>query len=520
MITVSAELQQLAVNPIRRPSAQVYFMWDGVNWTDESARLKNVSGFEEMGGGLFESGISEADIEFYNEDFHFSLGHSNCSITEDQMIPKVRVKILIGFNDVNITRFTGYVNTYTPDTKAGVFRVHAFDGAYLLKHIPSGYEFFTDYTISELVTWVATKAGLSASLTDIEETTQEIGFAYFEDRSLWFILCQLAAAEGGRVFFDQDGKLCFWNRSHISFASTPVYTFTHEEEILDQPYELSDKDIKNLIRIKSEARAVYETQKVWDITEASADEYRRVYAYNGDENNDLQFIVVPENPVTEYERPLVAYTDYEANSEPDGSGTDLTSLIQFVNILTYIKSIAFRIRYNASSGIAYLTKLSVRGTPAKIYKSVNVEVSNAASISRYGTIIKEIENPYIDDETYATALAQVQLNMWANTLANFQTKVLALPWLQTGDIVGVQVVPEDDSNIPTWLITRCSWSWLPEGGATMTLNLAINYADYNNTEDGLVLSGQTISYTLDSGVYKWGTEDDPDNIKWGMGAWA
>jgi hypothetical protein len=335
-------------------------------------------------------------------------------------------------------------------------------------------------------------------------------------------MSQIAAAEGGRVFFDQDNKLVFWNRNHISLASEPVEILKFGDYIMDQPYEISDKDIKNIIKVQAESRQVYEEQAIWDVSDEYKDEFKRVYAYADDEDNDLQFEVSLENPVTEFTRPLEAGVDFTANSVADGSGTDLTSLIEIVELRTYIKSIVFRIRYNAASGIAYLTKLQVRGTPAKVYNRIKVEVYDDFSIGLFGDKVKTIENPYIDNYDYAVSLAQIQLNMFANTLSNFFTEIIALPWLQPGDIVGVQTIPEDATSIVNYLITKVRWNWQPRAGATMTLNLAINYTDYNKFEDTLVFASESHTFTIGSTTFHWDSAEGGivNDLDWNMGEWS
>ncbi len=518
MITAGSTLQQLAINPIRKPTSKVYIMWDGVNWTDETSRLKSASGFEEMGGGLFEEGISEIDVTFYNGDHHFSLNHANCSITQEQMVPKRKMYAEIGFDDENIVRFTGYIESYVPDIGAEEFRIHAFDKSYTLKSEFSGYVFLLNQTPTELIEYLGNLAGIDSSDMVLDTTTDTIGFAYFEDRSIWFLMSEIAAAEGGRVFFDNNNKLNFWNRSHISFASTPVFTFMHDDYILRQPYEISDKDIKNKVTVKAEARQVYEEQVVWDVDDEFKDEFKRVYAHQGDDDNNLLFSVELENPVTSFVRPLESGVDYTANTVQDGSGSDVTHQIEFETVGSYIKGLNFEIKNNMSSGIAYFTKLQMRGTPAKIYNRVNAQVNNEYSQGLYGIKPKDIANPYIDNYDFAISLAQTQLNMFSNTLANFSSEVVAIPWITPGDIVAVQVTPESSSS-QRYLVTGVRWNWAPRAGATMALNLAVNYADYNKVSDSFAFSGEAHSFTLDSGVYHWGTVIE-SGLVWNMGAWS
>lgn len=518
MIPHSTELTQLATNPIRKPTARIYVKWDGNNWTEETSYLKNVSGLDEMSGGLFSMGSSEIDASFYNGDNHFTVGHPNCGIEENQMIPKREIKVEIGFNYENINKFYGYIESYTPNQKSEEFSIHAFDKSYQLKSTFSGYIFFQNKTPTELLEWLADKGNIPPLDRDFEETTNNIGFAYFEDRSIWFLMNKIAEAEGGRIFFDADGILRFWNRNHISFSSNPIFTFKYDDYILDQPYEISDKDIKNVITIKSEFREVFEVQEVWNVNDVFEDEFKRVNAHNGDDSNDLIFDIQLDNPVIDFERPLVAGDDYVANTEPDGSGIDVTADIEIVELRTYIKGIAFRIRYNSTSGIAYFTKLKIDGQPAKVSQRINVELEEESSIARYGEKRKSIENEYIDNFDYAVSLGQTQLNIFANTLSNFSTQTLGIPWLEPGDIIATQLIPDSDE-VRSFLIIKVNWRWEVGAGATMDLDLAINYAEFNKFEEDVTIAEETVVTLIDTTNDKW--SPDPNNpLEWGLGSWS
>ena len=523
MITPSANLEALAIKKIRRPSASVYIKWDGTNWTDETDRLKNVTGFEEMGGGLFETGSGEIDLEFYNEDYHFTLGHENCVITEEQMVPKRLVKVDIGFGDYHLTRFYGYIDKYKIDPKSGTFAIHGFDRSYILKTLKSGYVFFEDKTITELMTWLAEFCGLTSAEYNIEETSEVIKFAYFEDRTVWFLMNRLAEAEGGRVFFDNNNILQFWNRSHLSFTTTPAFEYKYDDYIMGQPYEISDKDIKNKIRVRATSREVMDEEVIWDFRDES-DEFGRVRAYNDDSKNDTTFNVTLENPVTSFVRPLVAYTDYEANTAKDGSGSDLTTDIEFIQVGTFLRGLLFQIRYNASSGIAYFTKFQVRGTPAKIYSIIDVTLEDEASQALFGVREKEVENPYIDDVDFATSIAQLQLNMFSKTLSDFYTETVAIPWIVPGDVVAVQIRPEAEDT-ETYLVVSTRWSWTPGSGATMTMRLAVNYTEIGRYTAGfgIIEGGEGVEsgvvFDYNDQPWTWGESEDNDTV-WNIGHWG
>jgi hypothetical protein len=56
----------------------------------------------------------------------------------------------------------------------------------------------------------------------------------------------------------------------------------------------------------------------------------------------------------------------------------------------------------------------------------------------------------------------------------------------------------------------------------MDLTLAVNYAEYNKTEEAVSYSGVAFDYTLYSGVYYWSNDEEttPNKLIWNLSKWS
>ena len=79
-------------------------------------------------------------------------------------------------------------------------------------------------SIADLVEVIAKAYGLTDEDLEIDSTDGLVDYAWFEPKSYWSHLEDLAIGEGGSVYFNGLGKLVFENRSHLADNSTPVAT--------------------------------------------------------------------------------------------------------------------------------------------------------------------------------------------------------------------------------------------------------------------------------------------------------
>jgi hypothetical protein len=213
---------------------------------------------------------------------------------------------------------------------------------------------------------------------------------------------QIVTAERGRFFSDRHGHLIFRNRLWQKKIWTAAAIFADDFEALD--YEYGGR-LANRIRVMIQPREVGSAgSTIWRLTQAQripAGNCRRITARLRDSN---------DNPMgaTDVIAP-VASTDYTANTQPDGSGTNVTG--QFSVTLGAVTGSAVSLDVcNNSAQTAYLMPGSrLRGTPLIQADPMLVEESDSASIDQHGLYAHGYNLPYFVTIDEANELAREQL---------------------------------------------------------------------------------------------------------------
>lgn len=176
----------------------------------------------------------------------------------------------------------------------------------------------------------------------------------------------------------------------------------------------------------------------------------------------------------------VANTDYTANSQSDGTGSDLTSDLSVTAVYSAAE-ISYTLE-NTGATKLYITKLQARGEGIFFYSNIKLEAEDATSQTTYGYKSKSLNLKYIDDaddgrEIADSILANVkdifQDVDWIEVNANAsEQNLFACMYLDIGDPIKVSLlntsgVAEDRK----FYINGISWSGV-RGNWTVRYNVA------------------------------------------------
>jgi hypothetical protein len=394
----------------------------------------------------------------------------------DKILPKRPVKIMINMFDKpdgsggSVPAFAGLIENIEPQIKDDIVNIHCYDYATeledkLAQTSASGMGIYSNIYSHELIKQLGYKGGLVDENMTVESGRQQIPFAWFKDGSIWYYMQQIAEAEGGRIFFDEEGQLQFWNRDHFDNNITSRFTFDLTNDVEDLSYRVDKDEIKNHIIVKSEVREAQSDQEVWKYTtptEMLPGDSVTIWAdINDQEGRDM--------PCTTLTEPTAIGTTsyYYVNTNEDNSGAERSTDISCV---FYSFGASAKMTFtNNSDDILYLTEIVLFGSPIKIVREIQVEREDSASIAIYGRQTLQLENNLIADENYAANLAASRLFDLKNPLNNIHMTVVGVPYLQTGDVVTVPT----GYNKPTkdLFITRNRWQLLQDGDYMQTLDL-------------------------------------------------
>jgi hypothetical protein len=348
------------------------------------------------------------------------------------ILPKRPVKLQIGFSNINVPKFSGLTNKITPKLKEDSTQIYAYDWANLLKDKKITQTFYENLRTDEIIALLAGLGGIDSLQMSLETGKLTVEFAWFQEGSVWFYLTQVAEAEGGRIFFDEEGILTFWNRDHFDSLSNVIYSFTFASHIQDLNYDISSSKVKNRIEVKANPKklltnkVIHTQTETQQISAGDTQEFWGQYAYGDDKSV----------PAINVQTPVIG-TDIIANTQEDGLGVNISSYITISSSSVFIESSKINLQ-NSYGAIAYITKFQLKGDPIVTKSRIEVVKEDTDSISLYDTQILAIENDLIDTDGYAGYIASQKLYEMKDPHDFITIEVVGVPYLVVGDRVNVQ----------------------------------------------------------------------------------
>jgi len=270
---------------------------------------------------------------------------------------------------------------------------------------------YEDQLISEMVTTIVEDYGLEAGEHSIDVTDDTIPYMFFNPASYAYIVKLLAVAEGGMAFFDELGIFQFKNRDWTPGVDIEkAYTASNIiKGTFDSPY-IAGK-MKNRVKVKSRPLYVSELKNIYTLESAvtiPAGETKSIPCY---------FI---ESPCLDVANAVVTkHADITQDSE---------SKYNYATFLTFT---------NGGAADQDVTAITIEGKPL-VEKGVTLaDESDSTYITEYSEKVLDIDNPYIQDYSYARQLALKLLAVWRNPNPDKDYKALSMPWLQLGDRISI-----------------------------------------------------------------------------------
>lgn len=418
--------------------------------------------FDQRGGTVIQDYAENNDGTLTNGEFVEGIVKKP-SYIGDLILPRRPNKLSISISDANgsgeVPVFTGITETIEPNLKLDTVHIHSYDFGNELQNIqarrPDSVDagLYINTRTDDIIRALAGMGGMVADNYILDVGKNIIPFFWVQDGSVWYYMNLVAESEGGRVFFDENGVLNFWNRDHIDQNSDSKFTFTMERDILEYSYRIDKDEIKNHIIVKTSPREVKDEKPIYTMEVATEIPQDRSEDFWAELDNPVYSAIMPTN--------IGLTCFYKANTSSDGTGTDVSSLVDISNWYVFGKDIKFTLTNNYA-GTVYITKIVIIGRPVeKIGNDIVVEKKDQASIDLYGDQLLQIENDYIQSENYATNLATDMLFNLKDPRDNILMHVVGVPYLQVGDIV---TVPEGfDDKTRTLFIKKKRWQISPEG---------------------------------------------------------
>lgn len=402
------------------------------SWTRLETTLTVPSGTNYLRAAIVASGIWSVSDDLQLEKNSYSTNIEEDFIGE-KIYPKRAIKSFVGFSDYIVPKFTGLIDKIVPDIKNDTVQIHAYDWTDKLKDTLITSELYQNVRSDQLIGYLADMVGISVGRRKLEQGVDTIDFAWFQEGSAWTYMQQIAEAEGGRIFFDEEGILNFWNRNHyFNQNENPVYTFNFNDNILDLKYDISKDKIKNRIVVKAQPKQLLNKTIIYNDTNQPSLSYDNIqefwcqFAYSSDSSVSAINVEVP-----------TIGQNIIANTKADGTGTNVSSYLAITSHYVFSESIKINIVSTYPETI-YITKFQVLGQPIVVKKNIQYVAEDYKSQRLYDVQELQIENDLIDSEEYAKLLGDQKLAELKDPRDLIQIECIGVPYLQLGDLVRVQ----------------------------------------------------------------------------------
>ena len=393
--------------------------------TDRVIRLEYERHLIEPLGGV---AIAMADIVLDNNDLRFTPDYNGTIGT--CIKPNRPLKIFIGFEVQGQSKVIPIIEGLSlqpqEDKLKRTVTISANDFMKFLNEKPQETSIYVDKRSDEIIADILARAGVGSINYQLDQGLNTIGFAWFEKgQTAGDRIRQICEAEQAVFFQDEQGILRFENRDKYAQNpyNTPVWTID-PDDILEWTQEVNS-EIINRVLVKGAPRSVKGETEVWrdgKEEEIEPGETLTIWA---------QF----EEPVSTLTSP-VEQTDLLAFTGAGGAGSDISADMQ-VTLTSFTTTAMLEIKNNNASK-AYLYLLKLRGTPATVDYQISEVYQDDASVASYNEHQQEIDNVYIDKQTFAKKMAENIVKRNKDPMGVLQLKIRGVPQLQLRDQIRIK----------------------------------------------------------------------------------
>ena len=509
--TTTATLKSNAAAITRTVSRELRIAWgrDADNWptdwttqsTDETLRMLDVSWDRRLdlstSLGQGNGPVAQMRVTLDNYDQRFSpfneAGALYASLAASTTTPggttvtypklyQTPVRLRMGFYDSSagheyVTVFTGLIDEVGESYGLGGERVQVTcldrGGALLGKKASS--------TITENVSvdaWlrrlVSDYGGIATGAT-VDRAFFRVPYIWLDDEGLWAEVQQAAGSDGGYAYFDETGAFYYRNAAWWATATdstTTTNTATISTRYQDFTPAYSWRDVRTGVIVEYQPRAPGGEQVVW--------------------RSDETIVVPPAGKTIEakFSYPVSVLLDPAKPGDwlpVSSGGADMSGKIQ-LDVQERYAQRAKLVFVNTANQTVFIPKMQLRGLCliGGPQEQIDIDASTPLVPENKPTLSG---NPYIQTKGQAQIVATTQAyRMSYPRLIHRFSGVPALPWLQLGDRIAIDIQAHSGTNTMTadryGIITGLSFSWQPDGPFVMSIEAAdvaglYEYSDYH-----------------------------------------
>jgi hypothetical protein len=207
--------------------------------------------------------LDNADGLFYrnNPEPYAAYMRANRKIT-------VRCGVYVAGSPVLLPQGTFYTRGWKAAQNNATCRVTGWDRAKRLGEVDYGTsQVLLNQRISDMVEMLGSTYGLDPREMQIDETSGVIPYGWFDRKSYWSHLKDLAIGAGGQVYFDEFNRLVFESAEALASRITPVETITDLDTIISAAEGWEQDKMRNSVIVPVEPLAPEAEQNICSLNE-------------------------------------------------------------------------------------------------------------------------------------------------------------------------------------------------------------------------------------------------------------
>jgi len=332
----------------------------------------------------------------------------------NKLKPFRQVKLTATFQAVTYSLWRGYIISIEPLPKATERRAEftCADAFCVFRLAEANTDLLRDLTTGAIIGKLLDEISWPSELRELDDGQDTVPFAWFYRRNLLASIQEVEESERGFFYINKKGKATFEDRHHRIKPPHTSSVLTISDTMVDMVYSLDDSLIFNEVIVAANPRVETAEIDIWK-REATV----RIEA--GATETIWANFVDPETgrsePASSVITP-VAYTDYEANSEEDGTGDDLTLDIT-VAFTAFAKSAKLEITNNASV-TAYITYLRIRGRLIRTFYKITRKAEDSSSQAEFQKRTLDIDLAWQQKPQVAKDYADFMLSQLKQPVGN------------------------------------------------------------------------------------------------------
>ena len=306
------------------------------------------------------------------------------------LYPKRTIGIRAYDNNYNYQLSYGYVEEIIPhphmEEQDAI--ITATDGLDYLSRHDMATALYKDAKTGAIHDYILTDANW-LRLARLDDGQDTVPYWYGHEVKARFAQEEIDENEQGFSFIDGAGIFNFEDRHHRSTEENQTSQATFDNTMFNIDYSLNPKNVYNIIKVTITPWELQSAATLWTLEETPsipAGESRTWWA---------DASVSGESVFVDAWTTLVSTTDYTANSESGGGGTDMTSDIA-VTLSKLAKTLKITLTNNGSV-LAYITLLQARGTYYDDKTKVTLKAEDTTSQNNYQKRTFELDGKYMTD---------------------------------------------------------------------------------------------------------------------------